>query len=233
MNKEFSDTSLKSSRNFTLIELVLVMVIITFSFMGVTTITSVGIDVGSEAMANGITTDAAEQFLRFNAGKIREDWSWLDLFPKTKVLYDDSVMSDDTDLIWTNTTILENDSVKVKFVADYSKKNSPFNPVAHRQLHDDDKLERSVFLCEQTSEGYKKFLVSMRVWKETTTLDVELDPEVEEDDVVLSAPEEAVLYVEASYPATQPYEQRYKEIYSLQFFKVPEIVLSEDIPFSP
>ena len=212
MNIRATETSLRGFSKFTLIELMVVMVVVSVGFVGVATITSVGIDVGSDAIAKSITTDAGEQFLRFNAKKIRKDWSWLDLFPESKIDEDDSVMNDDTELSWSNTTFLESETLKVKFVTD--QVNTPFDPEAQKQLEEDEKQLRSVFLCEQLAPDYKKFLVSIRAWHKKT-----MDPD--------DGSGEATLFVETSYPANTPYELRYKEVFNLPFYKLPKIALED------
>ena len=201
---------------FTLIELMVVMVIISIGFVGVTTITSVGIDVGIDAIAESITVDAGEQFLRFNAKMIRDDPSWLELFPETKIEHDDSEMNEDTELTWSNTTFVESESHKVRFVTTYDQQNEEFEPDSQKSLDPDEKQERSVYLCEQLAQDYKKFLVSIRAWRQI--------PKEPDDDFG-----ETIFFVEASYPATMPYNTRHKKVFSIPFYKVPEIAVEDEI----
>ena len=204
--KYIKGIGLKQTLRFTLIELILVLVIVTISFTGFTTMTSVGIDVGSNAVAKGITTDAAEQFLRFNAKLIRNDWNWLDMFPDSRSTDDDSVISDQSVLQWSQTTLVENDIMKIRFVTE--DPDEPFDAELHMRHKD----ERSVYLYEQLASAYSKYGVSLRPWKEIKNLG--------------NGSLEATLHVEASYPARMPYESRIKEMYSLSFYKAPEIALA-------
>ena len=217
MKSKLRKRQLNHTLNFTLLELLLVMVVMTIGLMGVTTVTTVGIDVGTDAIAKGIVTDASEQFLRFNAGIIRENDEWLEIFPDSQVVGDDSVLisessglNDSNLLKWSNTTLLENESMKIRFVTD--QPNDPFDPEEHKE----NKEERSVFLYEPLTEQYSDYSISIRPWKEKTVFE--------------DGSWEATLYVEASYPATKPYEYRHKEVYSVDFFNAPEIALADSAP---
>ena len=209
IRKHFKKIRLKETRHFTLIELMLVMVLITISFMGFTTITSVGIQVGNDAVARGITTDAAEQFLRFNAKLIREDPGWQEMFPDSQSPGDDSVITDETHLQWSETLLVKNEIMQIRFVTDNPDK--PFDREI-QQLHKD---ERSVYLYEQLASGYSRYGVIIRPWKKKEDLG--------------NGSWETTLYVEVSYPANQPYRSRTKEVYSLDFFNAPEIALANPV----
>ena len=169
--------------------------------------TSIGINVGRDVISQGITTDAAEQFLRFNSAMIRDEWSWLDIFPNSRPEHDDAVLSDNTVWGWSNEAFLENDALRIRFVT--KDRDAPFSPL-------DSEHKTGFFLVEQESTKYERFRVSMRAWKNIETQS--------------SGSQEAVLYVEASYPADKPYQTRQKQVFSLEIFKPVEIALSNSLP---
>ena len=192
---------------FTLIELVLVLGLVSLGFIGVTTMTSIGIDVGRDVVAKGITTDAAEQFLRLNSIRIREDWSWLDIFPDARPEYDDSVLSDRTVWGWSDNVFLENDSAKIRFVT--QDRNAVFSASAPNH-------QTGFFLVEQQSPKYQRFRVSIRCWKKIESKG--------------NGSEEAVLFVEASCPAEKPYRERQKQMFRLEVFKATQVALNSAPP---
>ena len=198
-NRQFCSTLF----GFTLIELILVLTLVSVGFIGVTTITSIGIDVGRDVIAKGITTDAAEQFLRFNTAMIKDDWMWLDIFPDFRPDNDDSVLSDDTVWGWSNDAFLENDALKIRFVTQDRDAQFSVSDPHHKT---------GFFLVEQRSTEYERFRVSMRAWKNIETLD--------------NGAQQAVLYVEASYPAQKPYKKRQKQVFRLEVFKAIEVALN-------
>ena len=210
MKTRWHKIHLRRISNFTLIELVLVMAFVSVGFIGVTSITSLGIDVGRDTIATGITTDAGEQFLRYNAAIIKDDWTWLDIFPDARPTHDDSVLSDATLWGWSNNTFLENDSIKIKFVT--QDRDADFDPSSTEH-------NTGFFLMEQQAHGYERFKVSLRSWKKVKTLN--------------SGAEAAILYVEASYPAQKPYSSRDKRVFSVEVFNASEIALASTPTSTP
>ena len=192
-----------SSPKFTLIEVMAALVICILGMVAVTSLTSIGLELGHKGIAQSVTYDAAAQFLRFNHQSAKEQWEWLDAFPNSKIPHDDSVIADDTELSWSQSSLFETGNIRIRFLTD--DVHADFNSERQRTFTEEEKSKRSVFLYEQLSNAYPNYKVSLRVWK---------------DKVVLNdGAETALLYVEASFPAERPYISRHKETLSLWLFK--------------
>lgn len=193
--------------NFTLIELALALTIVSVGFVGVTSITSVGISIGRDAISKGITIDAAEQFLRLNTSRVKDNWEWLDIFPDSRPDYDDSGLSDDTDLGWSNSAFWGNETLQIRFVT--RNRDAPFD-------HKNPENQTGFFLVEQQVRQDKGFDVSIRAWKNINDLD--------------NLAQEATLFVEASYPPQKPYVDREKQMFRLEILKAPKIEVASIWP---
>ena len=93
-----------------MIEIVLALVILSITQIGVMGLLSVGIDQNNKSISKSCVSDAAEQFLYFNACKIKQNWNWKDAFP-----LDNKYTGDDTQLTWSSTSVNDNPNIKIYF----------------------------------------------------------------------------------------------------------------------
>ena len=198
---------LRRKFNFTLIELAFSLIIVSIGIVGVTSITSVGISLGRDAISKGISIDAAEQFLRINASRVKGNWEWLRIFPDSRPDYDDSILIDDTDWGWSNGAFWENETLQIRFVT--RNRDAPFD-------HTNPENHTGFFLVEQRVRRDEGFDVSIRAWKNINDLD--------------NLAQEATLFVEASYPPQKPYVDREKQMFRLEILKAPEIEVASIWP---
>ena len=134
------------THRFSVIELVLTLVVVIVGSVGIVGMLSLGIESDKQALGTSHAVDAGEQFLRFNAGKIKSDWSWRNTFANTKPGNDEST------LIWGQEAIFNVGAVRFKSTSDFTPRednNSGF------------------FLLEQTTNGQVDFSAVLRVWKDS------------------------------------------------------------------
>ena len=70
--------------NYLMFETILALVVVMVGIFGVSGLFPVSMNSHKNAVGISFATDAAEQFLRYNASKIKEDWSWTNAFAHKK-----------------------------------------------------------------------------------------------------------------------------------------------------
>ena len=130
---------------FSMIELVLCLVVVIVSIVGVMGLFPVGLDSNKKTMGTSFATDAGEQFLRYNASKIRTDWTWTNVFANAKP------GSDESHLSWNSASIFNAGNVHIKATSDLNEAVD----------------NNSGFFCLQQLTGENvDFTAVMRVWKD-------------------------------------------------------------------
>ena len=144
MNKLLPLKSLTRFR-FSMVELVLCLAVVVVSIVGVLGLFPVGLETNKQTMGASFATDAGEQFLRFNASKVKADWTWTNVFANAKP------GSDESHLSWNNTALFNAGNVTIKATND-------LNPAVD---------SNSGFFCLQQLTGDKvDFAAVLRVWKD-------------------------------------------------------------------
>jgi hypothetical protein len=69
---------------FSMVELMLAVFIVAIGMMGISALMPAGLNQQKSSMSTSFSVDAAEQFLRYNASKMKEDWSWNYAFANEK-----------------------------------------------------------------------------------------------------------------------------------------------------
>ena len=144
MKKNLMLTNARHTR-FTMLELVLCLVVIAAVIIGIFALYPVGLKSTKKSMGTSFATDAGEQFLRYNAGKIKINWEWINVFANEKPGRDES------QLRWDNSPIFDVGNVRIKPTTDFDASvdsNSGF------------------FLLEQLTEEKADFTAVLRIWKD-------------------------------------------------------------------
>ena len=94
MKKQRLTHSLNTTAQFNMIELVLALVVVIIGVIGVIGLLPTGLESNVKAIGSGSAGDAAEQFLRFNASQVNNDWSWTNMFANAKPSGSDEPNSD-------------------------------------------------------------------------------------------------------------------------------------------
>ncbi len=151
MEKMLTQLKLKIN-NFSMIEIVLALVVVVIGLIGIIGLFPVGIDSNRQAISKSYASDAAEQFLHFNASKIKVDWNWKDAFP-----LDNKYSGDDLGLNWGTESIIDNENVKIYFpLNDGDAANTVFDKAVHQQ---------GIFKLQQMSQGTAEFSCILRCWQ--------------------------------------------------------------------
>ena len=144
MNKLLPLKSLTLFR-FSMVELVLCLAVVVVSIVGVLGLFPVGLETNKQTMGTSFATDAGEQFLRFNASKVKADWTWTNVFANAKS------GSDESHLSWNNTALFNAGNVTIKATND-------LNPAEDNN---------SGFFClQQLTDDKVDFAAVLRVWKD-------------------------------------------------------------------
>ena len=137
---------------FSMIELVLCLAVVVVGVIGVLGLFPVGLDTNKKTMGISFATDAGEQFLRFNASKIKNDWTWTNVFANSKP------GSDESHLSWNDSAIFNAGNVYIKSTNDL----------------DPEVDNNSGFFCLQQMTGENvDFTAVLRVWKNVEASDTD------------------------------------------------------------
>ena len=130
---------------FSMIELVLCLVVVIVSIVGVMGLFPVGLESNKKTIGTSFATDAGEQFLRYNASKIRTDWTWTNVFANAKP------GSDESHLSWNSAPIFNAGNVQIK---------------ATNDLNEAEDKNTGFFCLQQLTGENVDFTAVMRVWKD-------------------------------------------------------------------
>ena len=144
---------LKTTKRFSMVELILCLVVVVMSILIMVAFFPKGLDSQKRALGSSFAIDAAEQFLRYNSGKIKTDWSWSNVFADQKPPSDEPAGSE-----WGNTPLYELREA-LRIVPD-----NTFNPSENNNS--------GFFLLENLSKGRADFQAVIRAWKKFNTSDV-------------------------------------------------------------
>ena len=146
--KKLLNLKMLNNFKFSMVELVLCLVVVIVTIVGVIGLFPVGLESNKKTIGTSFATDAGEQFLRYNASKIRTDWTWTNVFANAKP------GSDESHLSWDNSSIFNAGNVQIKATSDLNEamdNNSGF------------------FCLQQLTDGNVDFTAVLRVWKDLET----------------------------------------------------------------
>jgi Tfp pilus assembly protein PilV len=103
---------LAKSFEFTLMELLLALVVLMVGFQGFVSLFSASVDSSRAAIGQTNSTDAVQQFLYLISGKIKDNWDWINAFPKEKSEINDTWVG------WSDNPIMNSNGVKIDFMSD-------------------------------------------------------------------------------------------------------------------
>jgi Ca2+-binding RTX toxin-like protein len=174
-----------------MMEVVLALVVVVVAIVGIMGLLPVGIKANQTSVNQTNAADAADQFLHFIRAEVRQDWEFLDAFPS------DKPAGGDADVVWSSASLLDDAYVVISF--DAVNEDDVFDVSTHSS---------GIFRVVQRTEDLTvDFTGVMRVWTDVTEY-----PDTGDAEKVL-------VYVEVSYPAEAPYDQRVKSEFSLEIFK--------------
>ena len=145
MRNPFNPKTLIPFSRFSMVELVLCLVVVIVSIVGVLGLFPVGLESNKKTIGTSFATDAGEQFLRFNASKLKTDWDWINVFANSKP------GSDESSLDWASTALFAAGNVQIKATSDLNESSDT----------------NSGFFCLQQFSGEEvDFTAILRVWKD-------------------------------------------------------------------
>ena len=136
---------------FNMIELVFSLVIVIVGIIGVVSFIPSGLESNQQALGISSAGDAAEQFLRYNASKIKEDWNWTNAFANGKPSSSDEPALDG----WLASPIFEAGNVQISADSGFNESN----------LDND-----GFFLLEQRTDNSTDFAAMYRNGRKTNKL---------------------------------------------------------------
>ena len=119
-----------------------------FGIFGVSSILPLGMSSQRQAVGSRYVTDAAEQILRLNAGRIKTDWDWLNAFANAKPGPNDQATN------WQTTPLFEVNSLRIKA-------DEWFDAGTNNNC--------GLFLLKQITLGQLDYAAIARLWKDVTT----------------------------------------------------------------
>jgi len=201
---------LPRNRNpFSMLEVVLALVVIVVGIVGIMSLLPVGFDANRRAIAESNAADAAEQFLHYASSRAAVDWNFLNAFPMEKPDFsghspdDDSTVrtidpkTSDLDVIWSVGAMQASSSAMIHFAAVNSDDTFDYN-----------RHTTGLFRVKQiTDNNVVDFDGIMRAWKGIEEFHSNADAV------------SVILKVEVSHPASVPYANRTKEVFTTEVFR--------------
>jgi type II secretory pathway pseudopilin PulG len=199
---------------FSMIELVIALVIIVIGVVGIIGLIPPAMDASSDTVQRSNAADAADQFLHFMAGEVKEDWSVINAFPENQTV----LVSSGTDgtieskIIFSNQSLIAGSNIDISFAA--INADDVFDPT--KSAH-----QTGVFKVKQITPAnmldFEGIITAYRV--ETTT------------NVGGSATATSVtLVAEVQWPASAPPEKRQSSTYKLQVFRPSDVAVNTAPP---
>ena len=133
---------------FNMLELVVAMVIGVVGMVTITNLLPVALEANQAALGRGAAGDAAEQFLRINANKLRRDWTWANVFSTSKPDSSEPSLAD-----WSSQPVYRNGNIQIS---------------SERGLDSSLDDNSGFFLLERFSNGMVDFKAVLRIWKDVT-----------------------------------------------------------------
>ena len=137
------------SLNFSMVELVLSLVVVMTGIIAVLGMFPAGLKSNQKAIHVGFAADAGEQFLRYNATRVKNNWDWINVFANQK-----PGNSEPSSYGWADESIFSVGNVRIT-------PNKGFDPGQDSNS--------GFFLLEQLTENQVDFSAILRVWKDHTT----------------------------------------------------------------
>ena len=131
---------------FSMVELVLSLIVVISGIVVVMASIPVGLESNKKAMGAGFATDAGEQFLRYNASRIKREWDWINVFANTKPGAGEPAIYD-----WLDSPIFTVGNVRI---------------TPARGLDTSTDNNSGFFLLEQATGSQVDFSAVLRVWKD-------------------------------------------------------------------
>lgn len=206
---------------FNMVEIVLAMVVVLIGVIGVVAVLPAAGKTSSSALNKNASADAADQFLRYYASKMKLNWGVANALPIGKP------GTDETAVKWQvadSAGILSAISGVSLYYNDKNG-NGAFD-VAPGVNRDDSGFFR---LVQRTGTNLTDFDGVMRVWRSPTTYNTY--DTASNTWILKPVPPDngSTVNVEVSYPTALPYAQREKQVFSLDVFRPVALAASSEL----
>ena len=188
---------------FNMVEIVIALAIIMVALIGIMGLIPPSIKAGQDAVNRSNAADAADQFLRYMASRLAQNWNEEVAFPSEKPT------GNDQEMVFSSESLIADAKMRIYF--ETPNELASWNPEVNNN---------GVFkIVQMTGENNTDFKGVLRAWKELT--------EYGEGE---NRPKSLTLYTEVSWPATKPYEKRDTAKYQLEMFKPGEFIVAATPP---